>query len=280
MDVSVVYNRHPALAAIIDYFLFFQKADGHPLVYQTFPNTNICLAIYKHNRIQRHIDAKTNSCLIQSDGAYYSSCLWGFHHRPFQVQAEGPVEQICINLKAGALRYFTAKPYTELILTQNVWEELFGSNASYLLEQVFETASPLRRAALLESFFYKRLQTSYTDQAIQWSLQYIGHKNGDVRVDELATRLNINTSTLFRRFRSAVGQSPKEYIKTVRFRAALSDVLKDKDNKLVEVGYQHAYYDQAHFIKDFTQLAGASPKAIKNGVVVLSSQFVWKKATY
>lgn len=277
MEVAVVYNRHPALTAIIDYFLFFQKTDNHPLAYQTFPNTNLCLALYKHNRVERQCNTTTNSCIIQPAGAYYTSCLWGFHERPFQVQVNAPVEQICINFKAGALRYFTARPYTELLLTNHVWEELFGPAAAFELEQLFEAPAPLQRAALLEGFLYQRLSTACLDKAVHWSLQYITSQIGDVRVEELAGRLNMNTSTLFRRFRSAVGQSPKEYSKTVRFRAALTDVLKN--SKLVEVSYQHAYYDQAHFIKDFTRLAGASPKAIKNGAAVLNNQFVWRKAS-
>ena len=53
------------------------------------------------------------------------------------------------------------------------------------------------------------------------------------------------------------------------------NILLNKESKsLTEIAYKSDYYDQAHFIKDFKEFTGTTPKDfLKDDNMVLSSLF-------
>ena len=65
--------------------------------------------------------------------------------------------------------------------------------------------------------------------------------------------------TLERKFAKQVGTSPKQLCRAIRLQKTLKTML-DGNKSLTDVGYESEYYDQAHFIKDFKDFTGVSPK--------------------
>lgn len=51
MKTEIIKPKHPALKNIIQYFIIFNSDKSQNISYTTFPNTNLCLAIYKQNNI-------------------------------------------------------------------------------------------------------------------------------------------------------------------------------------------------------------------------------------
>ena len=82
---------------------------------------------------------------------------------------------------------------------------------------------------------------------------------GVVRVDELAARHAMSPRTLQRLFRRYVGVSPKWVLQRYRLHEAAERIAEGRDGDWAATALDLGYFDQAHFIRDFKALVGASP---------------------
>jgi hypothetical protein len=72
------------------------------------------------------------------------------------------------------------------------------------------------------------------------------------------------------------GVSPKQLSKIIRLQATLKMIADDNFSSLTSVAYSGNYYDQAHFIKDFKEFTGVSPKEFYSENLKLSTLFLGK----
>lgn len=274
MNTNIVYLQNPALNACIQCFIFFDHDSQERFSYQTFPNTNLCLTIYKNNIIDYKASENTNLCSVGTGRNSFSSRLFGFHERPFNVDINSSLDQVCILFCPGGLREFTGVPYSELLDQANVFECVFG-NRTHVLENIFMQKSPQAKAVLLEGFLAERQMKTSKDPRILFVLDNIYKSKGDITVYDLSRSLKINESTLYRSFMTAVGQSPKDFIQTVRFRNVLKLLLERRYSNLTELTYMATYYDQSHFIKDFKIRSGALPNALCQKIEIEQHMLAW-----
>jgi AraC-like DNA-binding protein len=274
MNTSIIPVSHPALKAYIQYFIFFTHTTSDRFSYQTFPNTNLCLAIYKENKIRYQRDNTENRCTINAGQQTFSSRLFGFHERPFKVDINTSLDQVCILFHPGGLRAFTKANYNEMIKDDDVFECTFG-NQPYLHEEIFERTDPQERAILLEAFLCKRLVAVDSDPRTHFALDHIFKSKGNLTVQDLSRSLKVNESTLYRSFTAALGQSPKDFIQTVRFRNALSLLLEQQCRSLTELTYAAMFYDQSHFIKDFKNRSGMLPNSLYKNIRLEQRMLAW-----
>jgi AraC-like DNA-binding protein len=78
-------------------------------------------------------------------------------------------------------------------------------------------------------------------------------------LDELAQRIGLSRSSLAERFRSAMGDTPLNYLRAVRMQKAmrmLGETSKNLEQVALEVGYQDAF----SFSKAFKRTVGVAPK--------------------
>jgi len=63
----------------------------------------------------------------------------------------------------------------------------------------------------------------------------------------------------------------------IRLQAALKLMLKQKSETFTKIAYESEYYDQNHFIKDFKEFTGITPKEfLSDHQMLLSSLFYTK----
>ena len=269
MKSVIITPKNEILKRYVQYFLFFKKEDGYLVNYTTFPNVNFCLALYKENNIF-YTNEKNNLCQI-SKGNGIRSRFYGFHKMPFQVNIDSYLDQICIIFQPAAIRAFTKESYQNLMDSEGIFEELFASD-KYLLEKIFEINELDKRAAQLEHLLLKNLQNDISEK-MKETLMLINKKN-IFSIDLLSKELKISKATLFRLFKNNLGQNPKSYLKTRRFRNVLNDILKP-ESSLTDLAYKNHYFDQAHFINDFKTLAGSSPKKLVQKISVDQDNLTW-----
>lgn len=270
MNSVIIKPKNEILKKYIQYFLFFKKTDHQFLNYTTFPNNNLCLAIYKQNKISYINKNEINLCEI-SEGNTFTSRFYGFHKMPFQVNIDSSLDQICIIFQPSALKAFTKESYENLMNSDSVFDEIFPSDKN-ILEKIFDTYNLTERADILELLLLKNLKNDIPEK-MKEAMMLID-KNTSLSVDGLSKDLKISEATLFRLFKNNLGQNPKSYLKTLRFRNVLNDIL-NPDNSLTTVAYLNEYYDQAHFIKDFKIFAGFSPKNLSEKISVNQKDLTW-----
>jgi AraC-like DNA-binding protein len=140
--------------------------------------------------------------------------------------------------------------------------DLFGDEGKGLEEKVISAADNPSRIKMIEEFLLNRLATPHTiDNITKACVEAIFQSQGQIGVVELADKMNINRRNMERRFTSAVGLSPKQLSRVARLQITLKMLDQKQYSSLTSLAYENGYYDQAHFIKDFKEFTGLSPKS-------------------
>ena len=139
--------------------------------------------------------------------------------------------------------------------------KLFGKDGDKIGEQILNANSTSERIELIETFLLERLtEKNIIDSIVKSTVDAIIEANGQFSVNELSEQNNINRRQLTRKFSSTIGLSPKQLSKTIRIQNALKSLLNKEVTSLTDLAYQNEYFDQAHFIKDFKEFTGLTPK--------------------
>lgn len=87
------------------------------------------------------------------------------------------------------------------------------------------------------------------------------HDRTITRVEEISERFGIRPRTLQRMFQRYVGVSPKWVLRRYRLHEAAARLADGVDETWAEVAVELGYFDQPHFIRDFTRAIGQTPAA-------------------
>ena len=122
--------------------------------------------------------------------------------------------------------------------------------------------NPSTAVASVEQRLIERLDPSRCDPRLAYAVDAISRRRGMVSIDRLAQRVGWTRRHLERRFQHVVGISPKRLARITRFQAAVcalerSDAAQSGALTAAAIGYA----DQAHFVREFRELAGCAPGA-------------------
>jgi AraC-like DNA-binding protein len=160
--------------------------------------------------------------------------------------------------EAGATPFFR-QPLHELFRESVSLDNfMLRSELLFLEEQLAEAKTDTQRIATVEQFLINRMTNTEPDKLVFAALSLIHKSKGNIRIKELMEQLYISQSPLEKRFRQAVGASPKKFASIVRLKNVIQQY--DAVSSLTELGYETGFYDQAHFIKEFKAFTGDTPE--------------------
>lgn len=97
-------------------------------------------------------------------------------------------------------------------------------------------------------------------QKLKQAVEYINeHLSEDLSLETLAIELNISQYYLCRLFKQSIGMSPHTYLVQQRIERS-KQLLKDKNNLIVDVAIACGFANPSHFAKCFRQQIGITPK--------------------
>ena len=163
-------------------------------------------------------------------------------------------------------------PHGAAALLDESQEDLVGATidvgdlAPVLARALDEVRARTRSVGVAVHLVQQCLETcvddSRVDRRVAIAVGYVRRTHGCVTVDQLATHVGVSARHLERTFKRTVGLSPKRLARITRFQRALR-VLETRDSP--QPGTYTAatcgYADQAHFVRDFRELAGCPPGA-------------------
>jgi AraC-like DNA-binding protein len=166
---------------------------------------------------------------------------------------------LLVILKEGAFPSFSKVPAHELFASSYSTENVFHiGELTETLERLNEALDDNTRIDLVEAFLKKKVVPHRDDALVAHAVGQIKDRNGIVRIKDLASELCISQDPFEKRFRAKVGCSPKQYATIVRLRNLITNF--SPAAPLTSSSYAAGYFDQSHFIKDFKQFTGQSPK--------------------
>jgi AraC-like DNA-binding protein len=189
------------------------------------------------------------------------SALDGPSSRPRVIDT---MEQRCIvsvSFTLGGAWPFTgaapARTADQLVELADLW----GRDGAVLRERLLDSATPAARLSALEDALLAHLSdTAEACPDIGYAAALIEQST---RLADVADRLGWSTGTLTRRFRERVGLTPKRFARVRRVQRVLESVNDTAKADWAAVAVTHGYFDQAHLVNEFRELAGITPTAYR-----------------
>lgn len=173
------------------------------------------------------------------------------YYKIFNIQFKPTGFSNIFNIPASVI---TDKMYETDIVFKNGIKELQEqlNNCVYFLEMVY----------FVEKFLLKKLLTNKpknrNDNLLKAS-NILLTKPNTYSIAQLAYHTNMSLKTFERKFKEEVGLCPKLFVRIQRFNKALDMKTMRPALSWTSICHQTGYYDQNHFIKDFTAFAGLPP---------------------
>jgi AraC-like DNA-binding protein len=194
--------------------------------------------------------------------------------KPYVVRPVGRTGSFVVRFHPGGFQPFWGGPLKAFENTAVPLETLFGHAGAELGRRVLLAQDTGERIDVVEGFLFDRLLLRQeADAVITRTLAEIRSANGTLTVDELSRRINVHRRQLSRKFAAFVGLSPKQFSRTVRLHSALRRLRFDGMNDLTGLAYESAFFDQAHFIKEFNAFTGLTPKSSHSEILRMSLIF-------
>jgi AraC-like DNA-binding protein len=194
--------------------------------------------------------------------------------KPLEIEPTGETGIFSVRFHPEGFLPFATIPIKEMENKAVSLEKLFGKDGQEIGQKILDNNAITERISYIETFLLYRLtDTGTIDRIVKSIVETILTANGQLSVDELSRLTNINRRQLERKFSSAIGLSPKQLSKTIRLQASLKMLLNRKFTSLTALAYEGEYYDQAHFIKDFREFTGLTPKEFYGNSLKMSSLF-------
>jgi len=162
-------------------------------------------------------------------------------------------------LPAGARPFFDG-PIAELANTDVRLAGLWGRLAGDLRDQVLEAPTPERRLLTIERVLLQRLARGRpAHAAVIYAVGELQRGAEAVRVEDIIRRIGVSHRRFLDLFTAEVGLTPKRFHRIRRFQRVLQQVREQARVNWMDVALSCGYYDQAHFIKEFSAFSGVSP---------------------
>jgi AraC-like DNA-binding protein len=194
------------------------------------------------------------------DGGRLAVCGVGRERFGYTCRGEGRV--FGVKFRPGAFLPFLGRPLAEITDRVLPAEQLWGPAASALAADMAAVRGVDELVALVEGFLRKRWpapdpQVGYLGMIVFALL----HDRTITRVDDVTARFGISARKLQRLFARYVGVSPKWVLRRYRLHEAAAELEREQHRPWAEVAAELGYFDQSHFIRDFTAAVGMTPLA-------------------
>lgn len=200
--------------------------------------------------------------------------VFGQITKPLEIEPTGITGIFSVRFHPNGFLPFATVPLKEMENKPMPLFVFFGSEAEEIEENILKAKSSEERIKLIETFLTKQLESKKAiDRIVKSTVRTILTANGQLSVRELSKKTNISPRQLERKFSLAIGLSPKQLSKTIRLQATLTMLLSKNFTSLTALAYENEYYDQAHFIKDFKDLTGFTPKEFYGENLKMSALF-------
>ncbi len=199
------------------------------------------------------VDAQAMADPIFLDGVNTVSRKMGFL---------GRIDLMGVSFHTGGAYPFLDVPLTGLRDEIALLDALNRPDLLHLHARLYEAESLTARISLLEEWLLSRLSLGKErDALIPASLTLLHEREGQLSIPELADELAVSQRHLERLYQNQVGISPKQYAQLLRVEKARLALKQLPERSITRLAVELGFYDQAHFIREFSAVIGLTPTA-------------------
>lgn len=167
-----------------------------------------------------------------------------------------------VKFRPGGFLPFLGRPVGDITGAVLPAEQLWGPAATALAGRLTSARSVDELVGFVETFLRERWPPG--DPQVELVGRIVAallHDRTISRVDDVTERFGITPRTLQRMFQRYVGVSPKWVLRRYRLHEAAAVLAQEQHRPWAEVAAELGYFDQSHFIRDFTAAVGLTPVA-------------------
>lgn len=169
------------------------------------------------------------------------------------LTAKTAENQIIEGLQTGADDYVT-KPFNVKLLVarcNNLVESRRRLQQKYLKQPdasvTILTSNPKEQALL--------------EKAVDIVMKHID--NADFNIEAFAKEMGLSRTYLFTKIKGLTGQSPNEFISSIRLKQAAVKLKEDPNASMVDIAYSLGFSSPSYFIKCFKEMYGKTPNSFR-----------------
>jgi AraC-like DNA-binding protein len=223
--------------------------------------------------LHRNVDVTAKRILTHENPVKNFSCfLSGLHTKPLKMTFD-KFHTFGIQMKPVAVKALFGMPLCD-IKDYFVEGDVVLDTIHQMEDKLHGLNSFSERAKWFENFLLKKInETADLHNAINLNLAINKHialkQNGSSK--SIENLLGYSRTQTFRLFNDWFGMSVHSYLKLLQFIRTV-ETLHNKNIKLMDVGYDNGYYDQAHFIHTFQEFADMTPGEYRKQMTLFPGQ--------
>lgn len=196
--------------------------------------------------------------------------LTGQATKSYELQLSGKIGMAGIVFRPAGLSSLFGLPMYEFSDERTNLRDVLGKQIDEYSDKIADAVSNTERLAFLEQFLNVQfLRKNIVADRMDYVANRIVEQRGVLNISDLMQELFVCRRQFERKFLQKVGVSPKYYAR-IRRVGYLCNELAQKRWQIddwQDLIYRFGYYDQSHFIKEFTEFTGKSPSLyVKNNV--------------
>jgi AraC-like DNA-binding protein len=241
---------HPALRSYVDFFWMLDRGSpsADSSTHLVFPDGGMDIVV----------NWNVSKTSIATPA---TPCISGIASRSRMENLDSVAAVVGARFKPGAAFSLLSISAPDLKDTLAPLEVLVKPNQRGKFESLADARSPKDCLRQLQKALMASLSGAASiDPIVLATFQAIESSRGRIRMADLE-EIGINMRTLRRRFDRFVGVGPKEFCRILRLSHAV-DLARDRARSHMswaELALVAGYYDQAHLIQNFVELAGMTP---------------------
>lgn len=201
-----------------------------------------------------------------------ASNVAGLITSPIILEQSGTSSYVAAQLKPWGLPLFGFPALVDQ--SASLEDTIGGESLETLVAQCSsEPFGEQRTAPLIELLRSRRKPRtlSHLDD-IRRAIEAIDGDVSLVTIERLAAGMQLGYERLYRRFKSMLGLSPKQYASIMRFYSFASGLLENDHGSVAQLASLQGYFDQAHAAREFKRYTGINQRQFRqtlNGIAKL-----------
>ena len=179
---------------------------------------------------------------------------------PAHIQSDGNLEMIVAVFYPHTIGMFIDTPPSVFYNQEISGNDIENLHLNETGARIFDSRSGDDAIGILEQWLLSKINPTLNLRRIGSSLELLMHYPS-VSVNALADDACLSRRQYERVFREQVGMNPKEYTRLVRFQKALWMMQRGSRN-YAGIAAGCGYADQSHFIREFRQFSGLTPRLL------------------
>ena len=186
----------------------------------------------------------------------------GPQSRSIIIERTAQDDLLGIHFNLGGAFPFLGFPCGDLHNLNITLADLWGEQkACELLCLLHDAATPVLKFQILEKWLIQlATRPPMHHPAVSFALKEFQRDSGSCKSAEMAERVGLSQRRFIQLFRNEVGLTPKLFCRLQRFQEVIKAIGAGNTVDWLDIALPCGYFDQAHFIHDFQEFSGLTPR--------------------